>query len=242
MGEQYDRFRPSYPGDALEWALGSRPLRVADVGCGPGKLTRHLAGRGHRVIGLDPSLTMLQAMRAPLPRVCAAAEALPLKSGSLDAVTSAQAFHWFDHSRAVPEMRRVLRLGGRLALLWNFRDESVDWVRELSGIIGSEDAMTATIGNADEFQRQVVASLSHRDLFASVETGFFTLEQELDEQRLVGLVGSRSYVAILPKPERDRVLAAVTDLRRTHPQLSSRQRFSLPYKTLTIRAVADRKG
>ena len=242
MGEEYDRFRPSYPADALLWALGPDPLLVVDVGCGPGKLTRQLAEMGNRAIGLDPSFTMLRAMRTSLPRVRATAEAMPFRTGSIEAITSGQAFHWFDHARAVPEMRRILHPSGRIALLWNFRDESVEWVRELSAIIGSEDAMTATLGDVEDLTRQAVAHLTHHSLFTSVEQHFFSLEQDLDEPGLVGLVASRSYVAVLPKPERDRLLAAVTDLRRSHPHLRSRERFSLPYKTLTIRAMAADGG
>ena len=237
MGKDYDRVRPSYPLDAIRWATPSTSADVVDLGCGSGKLTLRLAESGHRVVGVDPSVRMLEGLRgAGVPIVCGTAEDIPLAAGCADVVTAAQAFHWFDHGRALPEIRRVLRPGGDLALLWNFRDEAVSWVRELSEIIGSEDAMRVTVGERGSFERRIEQVLVRSGVFDSVETRRFSLDQEMDRDHLAGLVASRSYVSVLDPRARQELLEAVSELCRTHPELRGRERFALPYVTITIRA------
>lgn len=191
-GDAYERARPGYPTEAVKWILDAARADVLDLGCGPGKLTSQIGKLGHRVTGLDPSEPMLGVLRKKsLVGVCGTAEDLPIKTQSLDDITAAQAFHWFDHERAIPEMHRVLRPGGRVGLLWNLRDESSDWVRALSDIIGSETAMAATLGLADRFEMVVDSKLGYLDLFGSIEHRIFTFQQELDAERLVALVESR---------------------------------------------------
>jgi SAM-dependent methyltransferase len=135
---RYDAARPTYPPaavDRLVAALGVGPTSVVvDVAAGTGKLTHLLPGR---VVAVEPIGDMRRHLRVP----CAAgmAEALPLRSGSADAVTVAQAFHWFDEAAAAAEIHRLLRPGGGLARLWNQRDDRVDWVAELDGIIHAHD-------------------------------------------------------------------------------------------------------
>jgi ubiquinone/menaquinone biosynthesis C-methylase UbiE len=127
--EVYERARPGYPDDAVAWVaerLGIGPGRdVLDLAAGTGKLTRQLVPFGAHIVAVEP----IDAMRAELERAVPGVEALagtaediPLVDGSVDAVTCAQAFHWFRASEAVREIRRVLRTGGGLALLWNGRD------------------------------------------------------------------------------------------------------------------------
>jgi ubiquinone/menaquinone biosynthesis C-methylase UbiE len=127
--EVYERARPGYPGEAVAWVaerLGIGPGRdVLDLAAGTGKLTRQLVPLGARIVAVEP----IDAMRVELERavpgveaLAGTAEAIPLPDGSVDAVTCAQAFHWFRPDDAVSEIRRVLRTGGGLALLWNGRD------------------------------------------------------------------------------------------------------------------------
>ena len=143
----YERGRPGYPAEAvaeLVRVLGVAPgATVLDLAAGTGKLTRQLLATGATLVAVEPAA----AMRAQLARVVAGqgpagpghgpgrpgpgvlvvggtAEAIPVRDGSLDAVTVGQAFHWFDAARAVAELARVLRPGGRLGLMWNVRDES----------------------------------------------------------------------------------------------------------------------
>jgi len=119
----YERARPEYPQDAVDWIaqeLGLHAGRtVLDVGAGTGKLTRALVETGARVIAVEPGEAMLGQLRHAVPRAEAllgAAENIPLADDSVDALTVGQAFHWFRHDEALPELHRVLRTGGGIAL------------------------------------------------------------------------------------------------------------------------------
>jgi SAM-dependent methyltransferase len=126
----YQATRPNYPDslyDALERHVG--PLagrRVLDVGAGTGISARALAARGGIVVAVDPSLAMAATLRSAsvsLPATLGRAEALPIASGSADLITCAQAWHWVRLPDAAIECRRVLGVGGRLALWWNVSED-----------------------------------------------------------------------------------------------------------------------
>ncbi len=115
--------------------------KVLDLGPGTGKLTTRLVERGLDGVAVDPIPDMLEVLRASLPDTLAmegTAEEIPLEDNSVDAGLVAQAWHWVDPERAIPEVARVLRPGGRLGLVWNTRDERLGWVRELGQIIGTD--------------------------------------------------------------------------------------------------------
>ena len=138
----YERGRPSYPPEAIDWLLPSDSRDVLDLGAGTGKLTTRLVERGLDVIAVDPIAEMLEVLSNSLPETPAllgTAEEIPLPDDSVDAVLVAQAWHWFDPERAVKEVARVLRPGGRVGLVWNTRDERLGWVKDLGRIIGHED-------------------------------------------------------------------------------------------------------
>jgi SAM-dependent methyltransferase len=198
----YERGRPGYPEEAVRWMVGDDPVDVVDLGAGTGKLTRALVALGHRVVAVEPLDEMRAQLEAAVPTahaVAGRAEAMPLPDGAADVVASAQAFHWFDHDDALPEIARVLRPGGRLALVWNSRDDRDPWMSRLSAIIGNE-----SIEESD-----VVPILDESGLFRWVETKRFSFEQALDRDGLLDLVLSRSYLAKLSPPDREPVLEAV---------------------------------
>ncbi|MFD7629660.1 class I SAM-dependent methyltransferase [Streptomyces sp. NPDC059851] len=132
----YAAHRPGYPDglfDAVE-ELAGRPLRgacVADVGAGTGISTALLHARGARVLAVEPGDGMAAEFRRAnphIPLVRGDGNRLPLAASAFDLLTYAQAWHWTDPARAVPEARRVLRPGGALALWWNDPDTTVDWI------------------------------------------------------------------------------------------------------------------
>ncbi|CAL9503460.1 hypothetical protein SUDANB1_03480 [Streptomyces sp. enrichment culture] len=135
---QYAANRPSYPPalfEAIEELTG-RPLtgaRVADVGAGTGIATALLHARGANVVAVEPGDGMAAQFRRTLPGIPVirgTGDDLPLADASLDLVTYAQAWHWTDPARAVPEVLRVLRPGGALALWWNTDALDVPWIAE----------------------------------------------------------------------------------------------------------------
>jgi SAM-dependent methyltransferase len=230
VADEYERSRPGYPEDAVRWITGEDPVEVLDLAAGTGKLTRQLHAAGHAVVAVDPSLEMLGRLQAATPSIPAAAgraESIPCRSERFDVITIAQAWHWFDNQRASEEVARVLRPGGYACILWNFRDESTDWVAKLSEIIGSEGT------SEDETDDD---PLGHCTAFAPSVRRSFTFDQPLDRDLLVALVKSRSYVATLPPDGQRRVLDRVHELCDQHAELAGRERFAMPYLTKVYRA------
>lgn len=227
VAEAYDRARPGYPPEAGPWLVGQRAVSVLELGAGTGRLTCDLVAAGHDVIATDPLPEMLGLLSARLPDVrtaVAPAEELPLPDRSVDVVVSAQAFHWFDPSRALPEIARVLRPGGQIALVWNERDERVPWVRRLGAVIG--DAQRPT---------DPTHALLASGLFGFVESATFRHWQQVDRDTLRDLVVSRSHVATRTETERARVLAAVDGLYDEYGR--GPDGMLLPYLTRCYRAV-----
>ena len=134
VAEAYDRGRPSYPADAVRWLLDGDAKIVLELGAGTGKLTRQMVDHGHAVFATEKDPAMLAVLEQRVPEVSAkvaGAEEIPANDRSVDVVVAAQAFHWFDHDVAIPEMARVLKPGGHAALVWNFFDQRIPWVRKL---------------------------------------------------------------------------------------------------------------
>jgi SAM-dependent methyltransferase len=214
--EIYERSRPSYPDDAVDWVAARLALgpsaTVLDLGAGTGKLSRLLVPTGARVIAVEPQ----EAMRAQaavfggVETMSGSAEDIPLGDHSVDAVTVAQAFHWFRLPEAVHEIDRVLRPAGRLALVWNLWDIEQPLSMELGDLLEAvprENSRDASIG---EFGWR--EPLEATGLFEEVETARFPNSQTLDVHGLVERVSSISFVAVLDQAERDELLGRVRAL------------------------------
>lgn len=224
----YERGRPSYPPEAIDWLLPADARDVLDLGAGTGKLTTRLVERGLDVIAVDPIAEMLELLSGALPDTPAllgTAEHIPLPDNSIDAVLVAQAWHWFDPEQAVAEVARVLRPGGRLGLVWNVRDDRLGWVKEFSRIVGIEhDRVTSPDLPAP---------------FTDVETHRVEWTNYLTPQALIDYVASRSYCITSPADVRDRTLEQVRELLATHPALANSAGIAMPYVTVCIRATLD---
>jgi SAM-dependent methyltransferase len=223
----YERGRPSYPPEAIDWLLPTGAHTVLDLGAGTGKLTVRLVERGLDVIAVDPIQEMLEVLSSSLPDTPAllgTAEEIPLPDDSVDSVLVAQAWHWFDVDRAVREISRVLRPGGRLGLVWNTRDERMGWVKDLGRIIGHED-------------HALEQKVTLPEPFAATERAQFEWTSYLTPQALVDLVASRSYCITSPAEVRTRTLDRVRELLKTHPALANTTGLALPYVTVGIRAT-----
>lgn len=223
----YERGRPSYPTGAIDWLLPAGARRVLDLGAGTGKLTRQLVGRDLDVVAVEPLSGMREQLTRAVPDVPViegAAEEIPLADHSVDVVLVAQAWHWVDPERAVPEAARVLSPGGRLGLVWNDRDEREEWVAELGAILQSpaHDEVTST----------PIIGLP----FGPIESFEVEWEQHLTPAALIDLAASRSYVITLPDDQREVLLAGVQHLINNHPALAGATEIALPYVTHCYRA------
>lgn len=224
--EAYERGRPGYPPEVVGWLVRQLGLvegrTVCDLASGTGKLTRALVPTGARVVAVEPVGEMLHRLREVVEGaegVQGAAEALPLPDEAVDVVTVAQAFHWFAGAGALGEIRRVLRPGGRLALVWNRRDQRSPLQRAVSEIIEPYrgDAPTFASGRWRE-------AMDADPRFTAVAEYRSPTAQIVDADGLVDRVGSTSIIAALPDGERRDVLDRIRALAEDRPD-----RFDLPY-------------
>ncbi|MCL2516181.1 MAG: methyltransferase domain-containing protein [Microbacteriaceae bacterium] len=226
--EAYEASRPGYPLEAVDWLVPASARRVLDIGAGTGKFTRLLRREDRAVLAVDPSGEMLDVLRARaagIETLIGTAEQLPLPDESVDAVTVAQAWHWVDVERAVPEVARVLKPGGTLGLVWNSRDERVAWVRELGEAMGSNEAY----GPAAIDEHGVGTP------FADGETVEFAWTQRLSRPGILTLVRSRSYFIVKTPEEQEATLRAVEAVLDGHPAIERDGVIELPYVTQAYR-------
>ena len=224
VADCYERARPGYPLAAIEWTLGSFG-RVLDLGAGTGKLTRQLVALGYETVAVEPLAEMLAELRLAVPEAEAyggRAEAIPLTDKSQDAVVAAQAFHWFDAPRALAEIARVLRSGGRLGLLWNIARPEADLTSQLSPLAGGLPSKPPDIAEP----------ISDSNSFGALEEKTFLHEQLLSREELLMLASSWSYFASMSAPERADRLTAVGAL---FDQVASDGSISFPYITYAYR-------
>jgi ubiquinone/menaquinone biosynthesis C-methylase UbiE len=213
-GDDYERGRPGYPAEAIDFVvreLEIRPgTRVLDLAAGTGKLTRQLVPTGAELVAVEPVAGMRRKLVDAAPGVEAlagTAEAIPLADASVDTVVCAQAFHWFDGDRALAEIHRVLRPGGSLALIWNVRDETVEWERQVSELLKRHQA------NAPRKRwGRWREAFERTELFTALRERKFVHEQEGDVDTMLARVASISFVSALPDDERARFLGEVRSL------------------------------
>jgi SAM-dependent methyltransferase len=246
VAASYAEHRPDYPVKAVRWCVAPAgrdigSLRVLDLGAGTGKLTALLTELGSDVTAVEPDPAMLAELRRGLPSVRAlpgTAERIPLPDASVDAVLCGQAMHWFDMSRALPEIARVLVPGGTLGALWNSDDDRVAWVA------GLQEAAEGAASPSLSRRRSEAASFRPEQfgavLFTPTERAEFANPRLLTADTLVELIGTHSKILVMAPEERAQVLAKVRAYLESRPETAD-GRFELPMVTSVIRAVALRR-
>lgn len=226
QADAYTKFRPGYPPEVFDYLLGlvngtGNPPDVVDIGAGTGQLTAGFAQRDCRVVGVEPDERMravLASREGIADTFGGSAESLPLPDSSADLVTGAQMWHWVDPAKAVPEIARVLRPGGVLAIIWSLRDDNEAWLRAMEDVVELPDSYKW-------FRKHDVPVLA--DPFGPMQMREFAFTQTSTPEGLVGLVGTFSHVALSDR--RVEIEAGVRELTRTHPDLAGKQSFEVPY-------------
>ena len=205
VAADYDRYRPSPPPQVLDWLIPpGTAATVLDLAAGTGAVTRELAGRAQRVIAVEPD----ERMRAVLTARCPEAEVLagrgediPLPEASVDVVVISAAWHWLDPDRAVPEITRVLRVGGVLGVMWNSRDMRVPWVAEFSRLARQSREPGRQLDGPPAGRRRHEVTFPAGTPMSQVEQHTVEYSLPMTKDELVGLLGTYSGVITLG-PER----------------------------------------
>jgi SAM-dependent methyltransferase len=205
VATDYDRYRPSPPPQVLDWLIPPDAQAVLDLAAGTGAVTRELVGRAARVIAVEPD----ERMRAVLAARCPEAEVLagrgediPLPDASVDAIVISSAWHWLNPDRAVPEITRVLRVGGVLGVMWTSRDMRVPWVAEFNQLAReSRDADRRPDGAQAGGRRRREVTFPPGTPLSAVEEHTVEYSLPMTKDELVGLLGTYSGVITLD-PER----------------------------------------
>lgn len=234
--QAYARGRPDYPQALAGWLANTLALgpgrTVADIGAGTGKFTRLLVSTRADVISVEPVDAMRACIEAELPAVRAlkgTAQQVPLPAASLDALVCAQAFHWFAQRETLDEFHRLLKPGGRLGLVWNVRDESLDWVAQLTAIVMPHE------GDAPRFYRgDWRKPFPHAGFGPLAETRFSYQHTGTPQQVIIDRFMSVSFIAALPAADNAAVRERLEALIATHPDLRGRESISFPYRTLAF--------
>jgi SAM-dependent methyltransferase len=233
----YAKVRPAYPAAVMETLTSLLPptpdVHVCDLAAGTGILTRQLLDSGYRVTAVEPVGGMREELERQLAKagvdiLDGTAEHLPLDDRSVDAVTVGQAFHWFDPQPALTDIARVLKPGGVLLMVWNARDENVDWMRQWGDLV-------ADLGGGRPYQ-------DHRELLwedVVAESGLLTPLEHLEvpqgqtgtPELVIERTRSTSFIAALPPERHQHALDAVAQLLATHPDTRGRDQITIPYNT-----------
>jgi len=231
---RFERGRPSYPASAVSYLLDVLHIAagstVVDLGAGTGKMTRALAPTGARIIAVEPLPEMLHQLLAAVPGIPvlgAAAEALPLMTGSVDVLVAAQSWHWFDGALALLEADRVLVPGGRLGLMWSAYDESVPWLGELAAI----RARRAIPGAPDHRTGAWRAAFEENTRWRRLQQRDFRHTWTTSPEAVVDNVLSTSFLALLPTREQVTVEEEVRRLLGRYQHTGDRSRVRLPLLT-----------
>ncbi|QYJ03138.1 class I SAM-dependent methyltransferase [Nocardioides panacisoli] len=225
--DHYDRGRPAYPADAVDWLVGEGPLSVLELGAGSGKLTEALVAAGHDVHATDPDEAMLDRLAEKLPELRisqAGAEEIPAPDAGYDVVIAAQSYHWFDLELALPEIARVLKRGGFLSLVWNVKDERIPWVKRLGRIVGEQEKLGGP-GKELETSRY----------FGPIEHHQFKNWQTVDRETIRDFAMSRSNISTLPEDDRAAKVAEVVAFYDEYGR--GMDGMQLPYVTECFRAA-----
>jgi ubiquinone/menaquinone biosynthesis C-methylase UbiE len=196
LARAHERGRPEFPRSSADWLAVGRARTVLELGAGTGKLTRVLRAAGHDVHACDPDEAMLEVLRSSMTDVRASVWSggeLPATDRSLDVVVVTSGFESLDHELVLPEIARVLKAGGHLAVASHERDERIPWVRRLGRLL---DEAPRPAGGEPGSTHEV---LVHSPLFSFVEESSFKSWQDVNAETVLDL--ARSHLGSRPESD-----------------------------------------
>jgi SAM-dependent methyltransferase len=232
--DAYERARPAWPEDAARWLVPEDAKLVVELGAGTGKLTRAVAALVARVVAVEPDPRMLAVLQGlGLEGLEGSAESIPLGDGVADGTVAGSSLHWFELDRALPEIHRVVKPGGRFAFGWNHRDDRHPAIARMGEAVYAAQARTR---GARWRSRDWPGELTSSGLFRDVEHAIFEHVHELPRAALDDHLLSYSGFARLPDDERRRVGREVVQILDCDPSVSDGGTLRLPFVVAAYRA------
>jgi SAM-dependent methyltransferase len=212
IAEDYDRLRSGPPDGTVDWLLPEHCQVAVDLAAGTGLLTRVLVRKVPQVVAVEPDERMAAVLQARSPGVevlRGTGEAIPMPDASADGVFVSSAWHWMDPERAVPEIGRVLRDGGRFGVIWTSLARDVEWLRDLRRFGRQQAAESATEDEAARRSRHHEVALPSSGLFGNVDTTSFRFTRKMTASDVVDLMATYSGVITARSADRTVGLARV---------------------------------
>jgi SAM-dependent methyltransferase len=224
VAEDYDRYRPAPPPQALDWLIPPGAAAILDLAAGTGLVTRELIGRAAQVLAVEPDERMRAVLTARIPQaevLAGRGEAIPLPDASVDAVVISSAWHWLDPALAVPEIARVLRPGGNLGVIWVSRDDRMPWVAEFNAFARESreaDRPEGPFGDDPaERRRRRLVEFPPGSPLSPPEERLVEFSVPMTKNELAGLLGTYSGIITLEPDRRAEFSQRVRDFLDRQP-------------------------
>jgi SAM-dependent methyltransferase len=224
VAEDYDRYRPAPPPQALDWLIPPGAAAILDLAAGTGLVTRELIGRAAQVFAVEPDERMRAVLTARIPQaevLAGRGEDIPLPDASVDAVVISSAWHWLDPALAVPEIARVLRPGGNLGVIWVSRDDRMPWVAEFNAFAResreADRPEGPSGGDPAERRRRRLVEFPPGSPLSPPEERLVEFSVPMTKDELAGLLGTYSGIITLEPDRRAEFSRRVRDFLDRQP-------------------------
>lgn len=240
--ELYQRVRPTYPQEIVHWLIEELKITphatAIDLGAGTGKFLDYLTQATPNVVAVEPIAEMLEQLKIVHPEVHvqqASSHQIALKSNSIDAILCAQSFHWFANLETLTEMHRLLKPQGHLGLVWNQRDETVDWVKALADFLLPFEGDTPRFHSHQwqkVFEQQLLFKLEGQKVFFQQQRG--TVEEVVSNRLL-----STSFIAAMPVQQQQDMKRQFEALVQQYTGKTAQDQIEFPYVTYAFHYQAQ---
>lgn len=232
--ELYQKARPNYPQELVNWLTEELQITaqstVIDLGSGTGKFLSYLKQVTTNIIAVEPIAEMLEQLKIVHPEIQtqqASSHDILLESHSIDVILCAQSFHWFANIETLQEIHRLLKNQGHLGLVWNQRDETVDWVKALADFLKKYEAGTPRFHSNEwqnVFQNQNLFAFNSKKVFLQHHIG--TVENVVSQRLL-----STSFIAAMPKQQQDEMKKSFEQIVFEFTGKTPQDEIAFPYVT-----------
>lgn len=218
--ENYVKYRPGYPEDMIDFLLQkgiSSKSTVCDIGSGTGILSRQLIDKVGKLYAVEPNEDMrfysdqMLSAYGNYQSLKDSAEKVSIEDSTIDAITVAQAFHWFDREKCKKEFKRILKSDGLIFLIWNNRINNTEFLQSYDDLLYQYGTDYASV-NHQNITDDVLAEFIDSHFEKTVFDNF----QDFDLEGFLGRAFSSSYTPSEDHQDYKPFLSALTDLFRKH--------------------------